>query len=279
MGLKKETAKTIMKWFGAGVKTGGKAIKGVGHGLLEVSRAMPRTTVVGASILSAKAFGEKGEGVLPFWQRQLLGTSSEEGALQGVKNLAFGEDSKDVGVVETVTDFVAGQGTYDAATAKAHELADRTKEGLAAGGQRVRDAYHDVRDRLSDDGDDDTLDTYEGLEETEMYRQTSDGTLAGYGNSGEKSLLQRLFDNKDSSMGTAGLAASLWLLFGRFGWLGKAAGVLTGYMSLNHMKSGYEQQVMAARSQGRSAGENYDRLMDDSRHDQERRSTVVNRYF
>ena len=95
----------------------------------------------------------------------------------------------------------------------------------------------------------------------DVYYRLKDGTIAvadeaGNLYQGGKDMIAGAFNGNVSKLDLAGLITSAYMMFGRFGWLGKAASLLLGGMTLKNINSHQQVQVSPQQSNQQVVGAN-----------------------
>ena len=291
-----------MAWFKEGVKAGLKTLKEWAPGLARwggdsakgVVKFGLKHPVVGAVAVGAYA-QKDGEGVLNFWGRKFGGSDfTDKGVGAKAKELAFGKGAEDKSALGAGYDFIAGDGAAEKLGNQIAELGDKVQEKFGDARDAIKEQLHgsDIQEAgMQQPGFDNSYLRYANYPLNTMADngQLGYGSYGGQNNNGGffgniKNFISNLFGNKDATMGTAAVAAAAWLLFGRFGWLGKVGGVLAGYWGLNNMKSGltqtYAQQMgmgMGIQGQRPMTAEEMYRLQEMRQRELDERAATVDR--
>lgn len=220
------------------------------------------------------------EGLLNFAKNKLLGEDgNKNGLVQSAGTLLLGEQKDAAGneksTAAKISDTLFGNGTFDnikdVGGATLNEGADvyhRLKNGVAGIGNEVGSLYQDGKQIVGGmftgngmvaNGDgtysDPTTAQYPNM--SQMGLQQGNGMVPGL-MGGLNNAVNAVSGGNVSKMNLAGLLLSAYMMFGRFGWLGKAASVMLGGMTLkninNHQLQGYHQQQ--GNIQQQSAGQN-----------------------
>lgn len=137
----------------------------------------------------------------------------------GMGYLAWEKIINDKPVVRTVADVLVGEETVDKGMEMAGETVERVKSAVGQAGETLRG----VKEGVS------------SLNETWGGIGTFLGNLTGGNGTGMfGNFFSNLARGNVSGLGMLGLVASALLVFGRFGWLGKIAGLLMGMMLIGN---------------------------------------------
>lgn len=266
-------AKVAYPEIKSAVKTGAHVTKST----VEFAAKHKITTATATAIVLPK-IGHK-EGLLNFAKNHLLGEEEgKQGLVQTAGTLLLGEQKdaqgKDKSTAGKVVDTFLGEGTYanlyDGVGNVANEGANlyhRLGNGLAGVGNEVGNLYQGAKENIGG--------MFSGNGMVANGDGTySDPTTAQYPNMGQMGIQQgggvassllgglnnavnTVSGGNVSKMNLAGLLISAYMMFGRFGWLGKAASLMLGGMTLkninNHHQQGYQMQQQ---TQQQSTGQN-----------------------
>lgn len=160
----------------------------------------------------------------------------------GMGYLAWENIVNDKPVVRTVADVLVGEGAVDKGMEMAGEAAEKVEQAV----DRAGEALQGVKEGVS------TMNQTWGGIGTFLGNLTGGNGLDMFGN-----FFSNLGKGNVSGLGMLGLVASAWLVFGRFGWLGKIGGLLLGMMLIGN-NSRIEQKQPAGQTpqeeQGRQGG-------------------------
>lgn len=150
----------------------------------------------------------------------------------GMGYLAWENIVNDKPVVRSVADVLVGKETVD----KGLEVAGQTAEKVEKAFDETGEALHGVKEGVSS-----LNETWGGIG-TFLSNLTGGNGLNMFGN-----FFANLGKGNVSGLGMLGLVASALLVFGRFGWLGKIAGLLMGMMLIGN-NSKVERSLPAAQT-------------------------------
>lgn len=156
----------------------------------------------------------------------------------GMGYLAWENIVNDKPVVRSVADVLVGEETVDKGLEAAGQAAEEVKKAIDETGETL----HGVKDGVR------------SLNETWGGIGTFLGNLTG-GNGPEMfgNFFANLGQGNVSGLGMLGLVASALLVFGRFGWLGKIAGLLMGMMLIgNNSKVERSQPAVQTQEEGQT---------------------------
>ncbi len=229
---------TVKGW--AGLKAVGTAS---GH-VLRFGAEHPFTSLLAGSVLLKHTTGYEGGaiGLLT----NMLGSDEEEGIVRALKDNIFGihrdeyGNKKDVAVLQSILDEAIGNGTYDKIAGgldkAGNELGnfyEGAKDLAQRGGEEVAGAYNGVKERMANGyGNGFVLD-----ENGNPIGDPSAGQMSVSGGGNISNTLSNMLGNVTngniSKMDLASLLASSYLMFGKFGWMGKAVSLLLGSSTLH----------------------------------------------
>lgn len=188
------------------LKYGGKAAKGMGKAAVETGKSAGDAVLHPARTLSVAG--------------QAVKTATVGGA---VGYVGWEKLTSDKSVARIVSEAVIGQNATDSLAG--------TTDGMKAISEKAEDALDTVSETVSGIGG-----KLDGV--SNFIRETTSGGLTG--------MLGNFFSNLGhgnvSGLSIAGLVAAAFLVFGRFGWLGKIAGLLLGMMLIGN-NAGIIRQV------------------------------------
>ena len=229
---------TVKGW--AGLKAVGTAS---GH-VLRFGAEHPFTSLLAGSVLLKHTTGYEGGaiGLLT----NMLGSDEEEGIVRALKDNIFGihrdeyGNKKDVAVLQSILDEAIGNGTYDKIAGgldkAGYELGnfyEGAKDLAQRGGEEVAGAYNGVKERMANGyGNGFVLD-----DNGNPIGDPSAGQMPVSGGGNISNTLSNMLGNVTngniSKMDLASLLASSYLMFGKFGWMGKAVSLLLGSSTLH----------------------------------------------
>lgn len=179
-------------------------------------------------------------------QRTLAGTgraikTATVGA--GVGYVGWEALINDKPVMQTVGETVLGEETNAAVKDTVHGTVGAVGDTIGA----ARDAIGGVTDAVNNVNN--TASSWGGI--GQFFSNLTSGNGANmFGN-----LFNNIFSGKVSMMSMLGLVASALLIFGRFGWLGKIAGVLLGMLLIGNNSRVVQQQPQRQNDRGQDAPE------------------------
>lgn len=229
---------TVKGW--AGLKAVGTAS---GH-VLKFGAEHPFTSLIAGSALLKHITGYEGGaiGLLT----NMLGSDEEEGIVRALKDNIFGihrdeyGNKKDVAVLQSILDEAIGNGTYDKIAGgldkAGNELGnfyEGAKDLALRGGEEVAGAYNGVKERMANGyGNGFVLD-----DNGNPIGDPSAGQMPVSGGGNISNTLSNMLGNVTngniSKLDLASLLASSYLMFGKFGWMGKATSLLLGSSTLH----------------------------------------------
>lgn len=246
-------AKVAAPYVKSAVKTGAHAVKGTA----EFVAKHPKTSLV-AGAVSLPYFGYN-KGALTFAKEKLLGDDSKEkGLVDTASRLAFGEQRDAYGneksISEKAVNVLFGEGSYDsvkraggATIDEGQELYHNLKNGVAGIGNEAIGLYQDGKqfagnffsgNGMVSNGNggyyDPTAQSYPSMAQMQMTNQQGGGSMNALMN-GMNNAVSQVSGGNVSKMNIASLLLSAYMMFGRFGWMGKAASLLLGGMTLHNI--------------------------------------------
>lgn len=220
-------------------------------GIASFAEKHPKTALAGTAI-ALPAFGYK-KGLLNFAKEKVLGEDEQKkGLVHAAGDLLLGQDKdaqgKEKSVIEKTLDTAFGDGTYsnikNAGGAVMDEGANaygNLKDGASYLGHEVGSLFSG--NGMVDNGNgsyyDPTSQQYPSM--AQMTGLQGSGMMGGLMN-GMNSAVSSISGGNVSKMNLAGLLLSAYMMFGRFGWLGKAASLMLGGMTLNNINNHRLQQ-------------------------------------
>lgn len=226
-------------------------------GIASFAEKHPKTALAATAVALPK-LGHK-EGLLNFAKDKILGESEQKKGIAHVAgDLLLGEDKDAQGneksIIEKTLDTAFGDGTYskfkNAGGAVIDEGANaygHLKNGASYLGNEVGSLF--TGNGMVDNGNgsyyDPTSTQYPSM--AQMTGQQGGGITGSLMN-GMNSAVSSISGGNVSKMNLAGLMLSAYMMFGRFGWLGKAASLMLGGMTLNSINN-HRQPQMQTQSQ------------------------------
>ncbi len=205
-----------MGFWNTVLKYGGKAAKGVGTATTATGKSVGKAILTPSQTL-------RGAG-------QAVKTATIGGA---VGYVGWEKLTSDKSVVRIVSDAVVGESVTDAIAGTAdnvREMKDKAGEAVSA----VSGAVAGIDKKL------------DGV--SNFLRGTSGGGLSDmFGN-----FFRNLGSGNVSGLSIAGLIAAAFLIFGRFGWLGKIAGAFLGMMLIGNNAGVFRTSVPESVARGQS---------------------------
>ena len=234
----------------------------------------PKTSIVGLGV-ALPYFGYD-KGVINFAKERLGGKEAEG---KGVANVAadvlMGKDVDEYGndkaISERVINTMLGDGAYDSMKSAGGAVIDETTNLYYAGKETVsnvaggvRNLYNDGRNMFAGafngngmvaNGNggyvDPTTQQYPNFAQYAGLQQTDGGMLSGL-MGGMNNAIDTVSGGNVSKMNIATLVLSAYMMFGRFGWLGKMASLMLGGMTLkninNHQQANMQQKLQSQQS-------------------------------
>lgn len=246
-------AKVAAPYVKSAVKTGAHAVKGTA----EFVAKHPKASLV-AGAVSLPYFGYN-KGALTFAKEKLLGDDSKEkGLVDTAARLAFGDQKDAYGneksISEKAVNVLFGEGSYDsikraggATFDEGQELYHNLKNGVAGIGNEAIGLYQDGKqfagnffsgNGMVSNGNggyyDPTAQSYPSMAQMQMTNQQGGGSMNALMN-GMNNAVSQVSGGNVSKMNIASLLLSAYMMFGRFGWMGKAASLLLGGMTLHNI--------------------------------------------
>lgn len=205
-----------MGFWNTVLKYGGKAAKGVGTATAATGKSVGKAVLTPSQTL-------RGAG-------QAVKTATIGGA---VGYVGWEKLTSDKSVVRIVSDAVVGESVTDAIAGTAdnvREMKDKAGEAVSA----VSGAVAGIDNKL------------DGV--SNFLRGASGGGLSDmFGN-----FFRNLGSGNVSGLSIAGLIAAAFLIFGRFGWLGKIAGAFLGMMLIGNNAGVFRTSVPESVARGQS---------------------------
>lgn len=219
-----------------GIQIAGKAAKIIGIG----------GAVTGWGIYHAVT----GKGVLDVAGGHILGEEFEKKGLGGgLKKAVLGEDGVDKGLVEGVVDTSLGEGAYQKMGDTAGQVVDSVGNGVRAARDAAGNLISEAAGAMQGGGQQQQpmyVDPNTGYYPQQTMMNGGASQFTGMFNS-----IPQMIGNATGSHVTmtnlAGLLASMYMMMGPFGWMGKIASLLTGNMALKSMR---QQPAYAMPQQG-----------------------------
>ena len=231
----------------------------------------PKTSVAGLAI-ALPTLGYK-KGLLNFAKERIGGEESKDKGIANVAvDLALGKDvdenGKDKSISERTVNTVFGDGSYDTIKNAGGAVVDETtslyqtgKNTVADVAGGVRNLYNDGRNMVNGvfDGNgmvsngnggyiDPTTQQYPSYAQYAGLQQANNGMLSGL-MGGMNTALDTVSGGNVSKMNLATLVLSAYMMFGRFGWLGKMASLMLGGMTLKNINNHHQSNMQPVQSQ------------------------------
>lgn len=218
----------------------------------------PKTAIAGTAI-ALPAFGYK-KGLVNFAKERALGDDEQKkGLVHAAGDLLLGSEKdangNDKSIVEKTLDTALGEGTYENVTSTGAAVANEVGNGY----NHLKDGVSYLRQEAGNlfsgngmvsDGNgnyfDPTAQQYPSM--AQMTGQQGTGMVGSLMN-GMNNAVNSISGGNVSKMNLAGLLLSAYMMFGRFGWLGKAASMMLGGMTLNSINNHRQTQQQSQRSQ------------------------------
>jgi len=242
-----EKAKIAGKYGEQGTVKGWAAVKEVAktsRSVLKFGAEHPIMSLIAGSVLLKHTTGYEGGaiGLLT----NMLGSDEEEGIVRALKDNIFGihrdeyGNKKDVAVLQSILDEAIGNGTYDKIAGGLGQAGNElgnfyqgAKDLALQGGEEVSGAYQGIKERMANGyGNGFVLD-----DNGNPIGDPSAGQMPVSGGSNISNTLSNMLGNVTngniSKLDLASLLASSYLMFGKFGWMGKATSLLLGSSTLH----------------------------------------------
>lgn len=221
-------------------------------------------TVVGTAVVLPK-LGHK-EGLLNFAKNKVLGEGdSKKGLVDTASTLLLGEqkdiDGREKSTAGKLLDTAFGDGTYNTlrngVSGVGNEGVDlyyRAKNTIGGIGNEVGNLYQNGKQFAgglftgngmvaNGDGTYSDPSTAQYPNMSQMGLQQGNGVMSGL-LGGMNNAVNTVSGGNVSKMNLAGLLLSAYMMFGRFGWLGKAASVMLGGMTLKNINNHQQQGTL-----------------------------------
>lgn len=242
-----EKARIAGKYGEQGTVKGWAAVKEVGRtsrSVLKFGAEHPFVSVIAAHAVAKRAFGYDG-GIIRF-ALSPLNYDKDEGAISAIKKEMFGVEydeagnEKDVAVIKSILDQAFGNGTYDNIAGGLGQAGNElgnfyqgAKDLALRGGEEVAGAYNGVKERMANGyGNGFVLD-----DNGNPIGDPSAEQMPVPGGSNISNTLSNMLGNVTngniSKLDLASLLVSSYLMFGKFGWMGKATSLLLGSSTLH----------------------------------------------
>lgn len=230
------------------IEIGGKVVskgaKATGQ-TIKFAAEHPKTSIA-ASAIALPAFGHK-EGLVNFAKDKLLGSEEKKkGLVHAVGTLALGDqkdkNGEEKSLVGKATDTLLGDGTYDNGKEKASEIYNGVKEttgNMYQSGKEMVGGFFNGNGMVSDGNGN----YYDPSNPQNQNTQQNGNMLGGFMGS-LNSAVNAVSGNNVNKMDLASLLLSSWLMFGKFGWLGKLSSMALGGMTLKNINNRHSQSMM-----------------------------------
>ena len=228
----------------------------------------PKTSVAGLAIALPTLGYDKG--LLNFAKERIGGEETKDKGIANVAvDLALGKDvdenGKDKSISERTVNTVFGDGSYDTIKNAGGAVVDETTSLYQTGKNTVADVAGGVRN-LYNDGRNMVNGVFDGNgmvsngnggyidPTTQQYpsyaqlQQANNGMLSGF-MGGMNNALDTVSGGNVSKMNLATLVLSAYMMFGRFGWLGKMASLMLGGMTLKNINNHHQSNMQPVQSQ------------------------------
>lgn len=225
------------------------AVKTTAHiakNTVEFASKHKTATVVGTAVVLPK-LGHK-EGLLNFAKNKVLGEGdSKKGLVDTASTLLLGEqkdiDGREKSTAGKLLDTAFGDGTYNT-----------LRNGVSGIGNEVGNLYQNGKQFAgglftgngmvaNGDGTYSDPSTAQYPNMSQMGLQQGNGVMSGL-LGGMNNAVNTVSGGNVSKMNLAGLLLSAYMMFGRFGWLGKAASVMLGGMTLKNINNHQQQGTL-----------------------------------
>lgn len=240
------------------IKTGIKVTAQATGKTISFAAKHPKTALAGTAI-ALPAFGYN-KGLVNFAKERALGKDEQKkGLVHAAGDLLLGSDKdangNDKSIVEKTLDTALGDGTYSNVTRTGATVVNEVGNGYSHLRDGVSYLSHEAGSLFSGNGMvsdgngayyDPTSQQYPSM--SQMTGQQSAGMVGSLMN-GMNSAVNSISGGNVSKMNLAGLLLSAYMMFGRFGWLGKAASMMLGGMTLNSINNHRQGQAQNQRPQ------------------------------
>ncbi len=249
----------------------------VSKSAVEFAAKHPKASVV-ATAVALPAFGHK-EGLLSFAKDKFLGKEEQsKGLVDSAATLLLGEqkdeNGKEKSVVAKTLDTALGDGSYSSLKGGVENVGgavgdvyNGVKSTVSGLGSEVGNLYQDGKQLVGGwfDGNgmvangngtyyDPTTPQYPNM--NQMGLQQGGGVMTSL-MGGMNNAVSAISGGNISKMNLAGLLLSAYMMFGRFGWLGKAASMMLGGMTLRNINNHQQlNQIQQANQMQQGAGQN-----------------------
>lgn len=223
------------------------ATKSVGKGALKAGEiAAKNWKGVTAGVVGWKVFAQ-GQGLVEVASNAVLGEDGKEkGLFKKLDETLRGDSEKGLG--EQVVDTVLGDG----ATQKIREGVESAGEKISEGAQAAKDSVSEMFHNTSVPMPSMQVPLQDDVQQQQnLYAQQmqSMGTSLG-GMFSASNPLTNMLGGMTGGGGfplksIAGLVAAAFLMFGRFGWMGKVSSMLLGSLALNNLRQPQQQTAMS----------------------------------
>ena len=220
--------KTIAK---GGAKYIPKIANATGRGMLRAGEVgLKNWKGVAAGVVGWKVFSQ-GHGLVEVASETVLGKDGKEkGLVKKLDETLRGDSDKGIG--EQTVDLVLGEGATQ-----------KIVDGVQSTGEKIQEGAEAVKENLAN--------TFgSSPDAVQNHQWSSINTMENMGNGVASSLnpfsslgglAAGLTSSRFPLMSVAGLVAAAFLMFGRFGWMGKISSMLLGSLAMNNLRQQPQQ--------------------------------------
>ena len=148
------------------------------------------------------------------------------------------------GLLKPIVNKVAGENNIDALKEELHDIKESTMEAAQTARESTVDAYNAAKEAISEAMHRQNADAGGQVMTPEQYQQYSQYSQYAQYQQGGNGLMNWLSGNGFDLRNGASIIGGLWLLFGRFNWLGKLMGALLGTWGTQNLMT-RRQQIQA----------------------------------
>ena len=149
------------------------------------------------------------------------------------------------GALKPIVNGVLDENNIDALKEEMHDIKESAKEAAQSARDHTVDAYNAAKEAISDAMHRQGTDA-QGMspEQMQQYQQMQQYAQYGQYGQGGNGLMNWLTGNGFDMRNSASIIGGLWLLFGRFNWVGKLLGALLGTWGTQNLMN-RRQQIQA----------------------------------
>ena len=213
-----------------------KVVKGAIH----VAERNPKTAIAAGVIAYHR---QTGKGAMDLATEVIGGEEAKgKGAGHAINGFIFGKENQDKAMVGNLVDTLAGEGTSDSIANKAGDMATKVGEAYGQAKDTVVGVFQGNGMVNNENGM--MMDPTQTYPDMSQMSGVSGQGVAGNFMSAMNNATSSITGGNISKMNMASLLLSAYMMFGRFGWLGKAASMLLGGMTLRNInqRNAFAQQ-------------------------------------